>query len=483
MSKAIKLSLEGSNEEQYKKLVRALLPLPGTIIRDDGTTIDISEIVGIEPTDKDAQVEKAFPRTPYIRDRVILEGGRVTSLEGILRALKADAEGYATEEWVNDNFTDNESLELLLQDKADVSDLVDIEANPEEPATDTLEKIGIDGTVYDLGGNVDLSPYAKKLDVFGDNVTVLCCDIPANSTEFSLALGGYNAQAIVDWGDGTTSVAVVNRLTSHIYENLGTYVVTVTTNQEPIQQGYLPNTTVAFYVKSIEIAKNGTYIGAYAFQSAPIKQIRIPYGITRLEGEAFRNCTPLKYVIIPRTVTTIEYGCFYGCTSLTSVYFEGTKAEWDAITIGSDNTPLQNAKKYFLTDGSEVEANNGETASVDLATLKVGNTNYNIPSGGEAPELWVHHFYIGSMSGPIVFIDLYTFSSATPTAQDVLASMDTSFGQSCGGYASGGHPIVSARYASNGQIVYQYKDANVSGVSQSSFTPSGVEEASKRRIV
>ena len=50
-----------------------------------------------------------------------------------------------------------------------------------------------------------------------------------------------------------------------------------------------------------------------------IVNANIPYGITNIAEEAFKNCSNLKSVIIPNSVTSIGRGAFYLCTGLTSV--------------------------------------------------------------------------------------------------------------------------------------------------------------------
>lgn len=51
-------------------------------------------------------------------------------------------------------------------------------------------------------------------------------------------------------------------------------------------------------------------------------------------GCAFFVSTKLEKINIPASVTIIDSSAFFGCTSLTSITFEGTVAEWDAIRKG-----------------------------------------------------------------------------------------------------------------------------------------------------
>ena len=81
-----------------------------------------------------------------------------------------------------------------------------------------------------------------------------------------------------------------------------------------------------------------------------------------IEGDTFARCHSLSSIAIPSTVTRIEDWAFDECDSLTAVYYEGSRAMWDAIQIGNYNDGLQNATiycKFVLTfetfGGPEIE--------------------------------------------------------------------------------------------------------------------------------
>lgn len=64
---------------------------------------------------------------------------------------------------------------------------------------------------------------------------------------------------------------------------------------------------------------------------------RLP--VTKIRSNAFKSKSSIKRVVIPKNVTTIESNAFYGCSGLTNVYYEGTKAEWDAMSISTTGNP------------------------------------------------------------------------------------------------------------------------------------------------
>ena len=72
----------------------------------------------------------------------------------------------------------------------------------------------------------------------------------------------------------------------------------------------------------------------------------IPQGIKTIGEDAF--CfKDVNNIIIPRSVTKIESGAFEYCRFLSDVYFEGSEAEWNAITIQSRNDELVNATIHY----------------------------------------------------------------------------------------------------------------------------------------
>lgn len=61
----------------------------------------------------------------------------------------------------------------------------------------------------------------------------------------------------------------------------------------------------------------------------------------------------MKTVEIESGVTSIGDGSFSGCNTLTDVYFTGTEAQWNALSIDSANLALDNATIHFSYSGSD----------------------------------------------------------------------------------------------------------------------------------
>ena len=80
--------------------------------------------------------------------------------------------------------------------------------------------------------------------------------------------------------------------------------------------------------------------------SYAIGEVSISNGVKSIGNEAF-YCTRLTSITIPNSVTSIGNHAFCGCASLKDVYYTGTKAEWDKISIGGVNECLTDATIHY----------------------------------------------------------------------------------------------------------------------------------------
>ena len=96
-----------------------------------------------------------------------------------------------------------------------------------------------------------------------------------------------------------------------------------------------------------------TSIGDSAFsRRTGLTSITIPDSVTSIGDSAFSRCTGLTSITIPNSVTSIGSWAFEGCTGLTSITFNGTKAQWNAISKGGNwKYDVPSVCKVICTDG------------------------------------------------------------------------------------------------------------------------------------
>ena len=153
-------------------------------------------------------------------------------------------------------------------------------------------------------------------------------------------------------------------------------------------------------IKSVDIKDGVSSVGAYAFyECTRLTEITIGNNVTSIGRCAYSSCSNVKSVVIPVSVTSIDDVAFYYCKGITDVYYCGTEAQWNKISIGSRNNPLTNAKLHFNYKSSVAKpippATITATQTTSTITLKwsasAGATGYRVyqysPSKGKYVQI------------------------------------------------------------------------------------------------
>ncbi len=103
---------------------------------------------------------------------------------------------------------------------------------------------------------------------------------------------------------------------------------------------------------SVTIGNSVTSIGSSAFDGcSSLTGVTIPNSVTSIGHSVFSGCSSLTSITIPDSVTSIGSSAFDGCSQLNKVYYKGTSAEWNKITIDSaNNGNLINATRYYYSE-------------------------------------------------------------------------------------------------------------------------------------
>ena len=114
-----------------------------------------------------------------------------------------------------------------------------------------------------------------------------------------------------------------------------------------------------YSLESVVISDSVTSIGSGAFAScSSLESVVIGNSVTSIGSYAFYDCDIFVSVTIPDSVTSIGSYAFSNCDSLTEVYYNGSAAEWNSISIGSYNDYLENATRYYYSENQPTEEGN-----------------------------------------------------------------------------------------------------------------------------
>ena len=185
---------------------------------------------------------------------------------------------------------------------------------------------------------------------------------------------GDSVTTIGDWAfyncDNLTSVTIPDSVTTiGVYGFDGCPIATATIPTTAISAIPTANLTTvvltsgttigerAFFncsnLTSVTIPDSVTTIGNFAFWYCyNLTSVTIGDSVTTIGMSAFSSCDNLTSVTIGDSVTTIDKYAFYDCSKLTSITFEGTVAQWNAIskeTLWKYNVP---ATEVVCSDGT-----------------------------------------------------------------------------------------------------------------------------------
>lgn len=125
---------------------------------------------------------------------------------------------------------------------------------------------------------------------------------------------------------------------------------------------------------SVSIPNGILNIGRQAFAGcSKLTHFDWPASVTEIGDWEFASNGSMASISIPASVTSIRDYAFDSCYKLSDIYYEGTKEQWDRITLGSHNTPLTKATIHFNSTGPEGDKEE-ETSKVCIEWPENGQT-------------------------------------------------------------------------------------------------------------
>ena len=186
----------------------------------------------------------------------------------------------------------------------------------------TIGRIKVEITKTTLNGteltavNLQAGELAKAIGSHADLTSITVTSGTLNSTDWTAIQQNKAALLYLDLGGATMETDEANL----VYSN-GT---TVPLKEVKLPQGITGLGTNVFYkcsaLTSINLPDGLTNIGDCAFQScSSLATINLPEGLTSIGARAFYGCSDLTDINLPEGLQSIGQSAFYNCSDLTDI--------------------------------------------------------------------------------------------------------------------------------------------------------------------
>ncbi len=144
-------------------------------------------------------------------------------------------------------------------------------------------------------------------------------------------------------GEKEESNEVVDGYFTYVLLSDGTYAVKATDKTDFPSTVTIPESFDGIAVTQIADNGFGGCVG--------LREITVPKTVKRIPNAAFYRCPDLEEIHLPSGLTGIGNGAFGVCEQALTIYFDGTKKEWESISKAG-NWESETEYDVICTDGT-----------------------------------------------------------------------------------------------------------------------------------
>lgn len=109
-------------------------------------------------------------------------------------------------------------------------------------------------------------------------------------------------------------------------------------------------------LRSLNLPDTARYIGSQAFLNCyELKSVDLGKSMTLLGSNTFEYCQSMRTIFVPKTLTSLKTSHFTDCLSLTLLLYEGSEAEFAAISSNDNAFNFRDLSKIFNYSGGSNE--------------------------------------------------------------------------------------------------------------------------------
>ena len=128
--------------------------------------------------------------------------------------------------------------------------------------------------------------------------------------------------------------------------------------------------TATKFIIDNSVESMGIYVFYYC---SKLTHITLSDKITELKGSTFSGCSALQTITLPLSINQIQSYVFNLCNSLHTIYFNGTKEDWNSITIDS-NSSLKDSVNIVCIENTVSIVNQLSGTNIKIENCKQNET-------------------------------------------------------------------------------------------------------------
>jgi len=232
---------------------------------------------------------------------------------------------------------------------------------------------------YESRGEITRIMVSEGVRAIGSCAFYNCNQAASVSLPDSVLIIGSSAFSNCKALTGLTLPQGLKQLDSYAFSNCSSLEsVSIPSSVTSMEDSVFSNCSA---LTGVTLSNGLSTVSSSAFSSCNLTTAVIPEGITSLDYSSFANNKSMTSVTLPSSIQAV-YSNTFNNTAITDVYYAGTIAEIQSITVSSGNTPLTDAVWHCADGDASYTAPSGGSVNTSISWSVDSSNTLTISGSG-----------------------------------------------------------------------------------------------------